>query len=73
MTTSVSQQVFYGGEGRTRTYEPEGADLQSADFAALLLPHLLFTLLERYIGIEPTSFRWQRNILTVILIPHLFW
>lgn len=68
----LSRHFMVGKEGHC-TFKVE--DTSFTDWPATtygLLPHLLFTLLERYIGIEPTSFRWQRNILTVILIPHSF-
>ena len=54
--------ILFGGGKRTRTSEPEGADLQSAAIAAMRYPHL-----EQVVRIELTSPVWKTRALTAVL------
>ena len=57
-----SPYILVGGGKRTRTSEPEGADLQSAAIAAMRYPQL-----EQVVRFELTSPVWKTRALTAVL------
>lgn len=66
----IPRVEIYGGQSRTRTYEPRREEIYSLQ--SLPLDYLAILLLEHETGIEPALSAWKAEVLAIKRLAQLF-